>query len=186
MLSKIKIDVDIDVDKLKESLYNIISLRSWEQNQISLQHRHGITDLTDGIGSLWYTDGIKSDIEFNEWYIDLQDEYIVKVLSSLPFNVYRTRIMNILPKRCYTMHRDKSIRFHIPIDTAEGKGRFLFDHGEVLNMPEGSCYILNTKLDHTAMNCHPKLDRIHIVGCLEEKHETENPFMIDIYEKFES
>lgn len=184
MLSKIKVKQDINVDKLKESLYNIIKIRDWKQNQISLQHRQGISNINDGIGSLWYNEDVKSDIEFNEWYDDLKQEYLIEVLENLPFKVYRTRIMNIKPKRCYTMHRDKSIRFHIPIDTAEDKGRFIFDHGEVLNMPEGSCYILNTKLQHTAMNCHPELDRIHIVGCLEEKHETKNKFMLDIYEKF--
>lgn len=190
MLSKIKVDIDIDVDKLKESLYSIISKREWDQNQISLQHRRGVTDINDGIGSIWYDGEVLSDIEFCEWYSDLENEYIVQVLKSLPFDPYRVRIMNIKPKRCYTMHADKSIRFHIPVDTAEDQGRFIFDdceenpHGEVLLLKEGSCLILNTKLPHTAVNCNKKLDRIHIVGCMEEKEETNNPYMLDVFEKF--
>lgn len=190
MLSKVKIDIDIDVQKLKDSLDSISSKREWDQNQISLQHRKGVNDHNDGIGSIYYDGEIKSDLEFCEWYDDLEDEYIVQVLKRLPFNPYRVRIMNIKPKRCYSMHADKSIRFHIPVDTAEDQGRFIFDDceeypgGEILNLSEGSCTILNTKLPHTAMNCNKKLDRIHIVGCMEEKEETENPFMLDVYEKF--
>lgn len=186
MITKIEIDLDdIDLDRFKKSVHSIIGKREWDQNQISLQHRIGITQPNESVGSISYAGDVKSDIEFSEFYDDFKNEYAVQVLKGLDFDVYRTRIMKISPKRCYTMHRDKTIRYHIPIDIAEGKSRFIFDHGEVINMEEGKCYVVNTKLEHTAMNCHPSLDRIHIVGCLEERHETSNIFVREIYDEFE-
>lgn len=187
--TKLILDIPLDLKLLKESLESISSKLEWNQNQISLQHRVGIEDENDGVGSLLYTN-VKSDIEFSEFYESIENEYIVKVLQVLPFVPYRVRLMKIDPKKCYTMHRDKSIRFHIPIITAEDKGRFIFDSckevpgGDVVSMEEGSLYILNTKLPHTAMNCHPKMERIHIVGCMEEKEETQDPFMLNVYEEF--
>ena len=184
--SLIEFDIKFDVAKLNESVASIASKVDWDQNQISLQHRDGVTELNDGIGSIWYKPGeAQSDSEFRNFYSEFEDEYLVQALQSLPFNVYRTRIMCIQPKRCYTIHEDKAIRFHIPVDTAERKGRFIFDHGEVLNLEEGSVYVLNTKLTHTALNAHPKLPRIHIVGCLEDVDETTHPVMQDIYRTFE-
>jgi len=183
MCSYIKLDNFFNPDMLKVSLDSICSKIYYEDNQISLQHREGIESWNDGTGSLWYED-VKSDIEYNTFYENIKNEYIVKCLESLPFKVYRTRIMLMKPKTCYSMHEDKAIRFQIPVDTADDQGRFIFDHGEVIKQEEGFTYILNTKKAHTAVNCSKKLDRIHIVGCLEEKDETDNSFLREVYDRF--
>ena len=190
MLSYIDLDLQFDVDELKESLNDIAELFS-HQEQIALQYRQD-TDVmrasTDGIGSLSYGSDITTDAVFNIWNPLIEDTYIVECLKSLSFPVVRTRIMPMNPKTCYSMHKDKSIRLHLPIecayDTYGGGGRFVFDHGEVLKFEEGRVVIVNTKLTHSAMNCSLDKIRYHIVTCLPEKHETDNKRLLEIYDRF--
>ena len=161
-------------------------------SQIALQHLPKTVENKhyDGVGSLWYNDGsVTSDAQFNVWNKDIEDEYIIECLKNLPFPVVRTRIMIQTPKSCYSLHKDKTIRMHIPIygayDTYGKGGRFIFtDPPQVLDFKEGEVVIVNTTKEHTAMNCSTEQNRIHIVTCLPERHETDNKELIQIYDRF--
>ena len=160
--------------------------------QLALQHLPDTVENKhhDGIGSLWYNDGtVTSDSQFNVWNKEIEDTYIVKCLKSLPFPVVRTRVMIQNPKTCYSLHKDKTIRLHLPIygayDTYGKGGRFIFSHGEILQMEEGKVMCVNTTLEHTALNCSTEKERIHIVSCVPEKHESQNLELRKIYDRFE-
>ena len=76
----------------------------------------------------------------------------------------RTRIMLMKPKTCYYWHNDKTKRYHIPIQTHEHC--WLLLNGKMVHLPaDGTAYIVDTTLKHTALYCS-KVDRIHIVGAL--------------------
>lgn len=184
----IKLENSFNVPKLKASLSSIVNKIPYEQNQVAFQHRVGVTALNDGIkrGENWFynKDIGLTDIEYCEFYEILQKEYIIECLKSLPFKPYRSKFMLLKPRTCYGFHYDKAIRFQIPVDTAENQGRFAFETGELISLEEGSVYIFNTKEKHSAINFHRELDRVHIVGCLEEKHETDSEFVKNVYKQF--
>ena len=79
-------------------------------------------------------------------------------------NLVRTRIMKMKPKTCYYWHHDKTKRLHIPIQTHEHC--FLLLDNDRIHLPaDGTAYEIDTRLNHTALNCS-KIDRIHIGGVL--------------------
>lgn len=187
-------EITFDVDLLYES-YLYIKQKCpppESTSQIALQHLAGTVENKhyDGVGSLWYNDGsVRSDAQFNIWNDEIENTYIVQSLKSLPFPVVRTRIMIQPPKSCYSIHQDKTIRMHIPIygayDTYGKGGRFIFtDPAEVLAFEEGKVILVNTRLEHTAMNSSTEKERVHIVTCLPEKHESDNKELEKIYDRF--
>lgn len=199
MTSIIELDIQFDIDKLITSVDSIRKKYPPDPKlgaQICLQHSHNYSAKhLDGCGGVWYNDmdvpaegcvvekQVESDAVFDTWIDDLQDEYAIKCLQSLPIPVVRTRIMPMRPSSCYRMHSDRTIRLHIPLHHAD-KGRFIFDHGEVIKMKSGHVYIVNTTLEHTAMNTSTSDYRIHLVTCLPEPHKTTNKELLSIYDKF--
>jgi len=78
--------------------------------------------------------------------------------------MYRTRVMRMKPKTCYTYHRDRTKRMHIPLVTNE-KCMFIIDDIVYRYPANGKSYLIDTTLRHTAINASFE-DRIHIVGCV--------------------
>ena len=86
--------------------------------------------------------------------------YINSIIKDL--NLYRTRVMNMEPKTCYTLHRDWTKRIHIPVIT--NNNCFLIINNEIKHYPaDGNYYLTDTTQLHTAVNASRK-NRIHIVG----------------------
>jgi hypothetical protein len=88
--------------------------------------------------------------------------YTNSVIMSL--GLYRTRLMKMKPKTCYTYHRDPSQRIHIPLVTNE-KCMFIIDDQVYRYPADGNWYQIDTTQWHTAINASWE-DRIHIVGCI--------------------
>ena len=86
--------------------------------------------------------------------------YINSIIKDL--NLYRTRVMNMKSKSCYTIHRDWTKRIHIPVITNEHC--FLIVNNEIKHYPaDGNHYLVDTTQLHTAVNASRE-NRIHIVG----------------------
>lgn len=188
-------DIAFDVDLLYESYLYIRQKCPPPEaaSQIALQHLPNTVENKhlDGIGSLWYNDGsVTSDAQFNVWNKEIENTYIIECLKSLPFPVVRTRIMIQQPKSCYSIHKDKTIRMHIPIygayDSYGKGGRFIFtEPAEILSFEEGKVILVNTTTEHTAINCSTEKERVHIVTCLPERSESDNTELRKIYDRFE-
>lgn len=89
-------------------------------------------------------------------------EYTNSIITKL--NLYRTRVMKLKPKTCYSYHRDMTMRIHIPLIT--NSGCMLIVNDEVKKLPaDGNWYLIDTTKRHTAINASLK-ERIHIVGCV--------------------
>tara|TARA_B100000287_G_scaffold94771_1_gene86910 strand:+ start:5973 stop:6551 length:579 start_codon:yes stop_codon:yes gene_type:complete len=189
MASHFYYGIKFDTNKLFESYLEIKDFYN-SNDQIALQHLASTTENKhkDGIGWLDRSDIVPSDYLFNIWNEEIEDTYIIECLKSLPFPVVRSRIMVQPPKSCYTLHKDKVPRMHIPIygayDTTGKGGRFVFTHGEIMKFEEGQVILVNTTLEHTAMNCSNSKERIHIVSCLPELNESNNEELKRIYSKF--
>jgi len=147
----------LDIEKIKSEL----KLLPKFDEQICLQGTKDNLDPFWGVGK-WnekYEMGYK-ETDFSTFIFDLP--YINSILSDL--KMYRTRVMNLKPKTCYTYHKDLSKRIHIPIET--NKDCFVILDKEVKHYPaDGNYYVVDTTKYHTAVNASIQY-RIHIVGVI--------------------
>lgn len=148
---------------LKNECLNLIQQLNWNNgiNQIMLQtHDPNIDDFLSGTGRI--ADAIYTD-ETKYSYIQpsLKDSRIDRLLSSM--NVFRTRLMLVKPKTCYSIHNDPSSRLHLALDT-NPQCLFLFpDQKEFIYIPEDrAIHYINTTENHSFANCS-NIDRIHLV-----------------------
>jgi len=147
----------LDIEKIKSEL----KLLPKFDEQICLQGTKDNLDPFWGIGK-WlekHEKGYK-ETDFNTFIFDMP--YVNSILSDL--KMYRTRVMNLKSKTCYTYHKDLSKRIHIPVET--NKDCFIIINKEVKHYPaDGNYYVVDTTQYHTALNAS-MLDRIHIVGVI--------------------
>lgn len=149
--------MSIDIEKIKQELKLLPDFKT----QICLQGTKDNLDPFWGIGK-WHEKYKKgyNEKDFDSFIFDLP--YTNSVIKDL--KMFRTRIMNLKSKTCYTYHRDMSKRIHIPIETNENC--FLILDKEVKHYPaDGNYYIVDTTQYHTALNASWE-DRIHIVGII--------------------
>lgn len=152
-LSKGTNDISIDIDHI---LLELESLPEYD-TQLSLQ----VTPSgSSGEGKLNNLNFLEKD--FNVFAYDLP--YTNSILSEL--GMYRTRLMNMKPKTCYSYHWDPTKRMHIPLITNENN--FFVIDDEVSRYPaDGSYYLVDTTKKHTFVNASFE-NRLHIVGCVDE------------------
>ena len=82
--------------------------------------------------------------------------------------MYRTRVLVLKPKVCYSIHSDPTKRIHIPVITNENC--WLIVNKEIMHLPaDGRHYEIDTTQKHTALNGSWE-DRIHIVGCIDNEN----------------
>jgi hypothetical protein len=143
-----------DLDKIKQELESLPEYR----DQICLQGTHDNLDPFLGIGKL---KNIQPKYEETDFVFPIFDlPYVNSIMKDL--KLFRTRVMLLLPSRCYTYHYDYSPRIHIPIKT--NKRCFIVEDGRLKHLPaDGNYYLVDTTKWHTALNGSAE-DRIHIVG----------------------
>ena len=79
--------------------------------------------------------------------------------------MFRSRLMKMQPKTCYTYHWDPTKRMHKPLITNEDN--FFIIEDELSRYPaDGSYYLVDTTKKHTFVNASRE-NRIHIVGCVD-------------------
>jgi hypothetical protein len=143
----------IDIDHI---LLEIESLPEYK-TQLSLQIT---SDGNSGEGKLEKLNHVEKD--FNIFAYDLP--YTNSVLAQL--GMYRSRLMRMKPKTCYSYHWDPTKRMHIPLITNENN--FFVIDDEVSRYPaDGSYYLVDTTKKHTFVNASFE-NRLHIVGCVDE------------------
>lgn len=142
----------IDIEHI---LLELQGLPEYEE-QLSLQVTK---DNVGGEGRL--TKLVNTEQDFNVYAYDLP--YTNSVLDSL--GMYRSRLMKLAPKSCYTYHRDPTQRMHIPLLTNENNF-FVIDDVVSRYPADGSHYLVDTRKKHTFVNASIEY-RLHIVGCVD-------------------
>lgn len=126
-------------------------------DQISLQTVAGKSDPSYGTGRL--TNLHHEEKDFTEPLFP-QLEYTNSILKKL--GMFRSRVMRMYPKTCYTYHQDPTQRIHIPLITNENN--FMVIEDRCFWYPaDGNHYIADTTKPHTFVNASRE-ERIHIVG----------------------
>lgn len=153
----------LDVEPLLDCYYKLEPEISWVvsnwSRQSGVQYRKDVVSQTEPCESL------KNGR--TEWdYSILHDLYKNTIIQDLieKYNLFRTRLMWVEPKSCYTVHKDHSTRIHVPIITNPG-ALFVFRKGFMFNLEAGKIYWTDTTLEHTFAN-FSEYPRLHLVGCI--------------------
>ena len=78
------------------------------------------------------------------------------------YEMTHTRVMKLLPKTCYSYHKDKSKRIHVPVTT--NPHCWILIEEQISHLPaNGSHYVVDTTKMHTAINSSHE-ERTHILG----------------------
>jgi hypothetical protein len=81
------------------------------------------------------------------------------------YKVYRSRIMLMSPRSCYSVHRDSTQRIHIPIVANPQAWMVWPFENQCYRFEEGNVYQTDTTKLHSFFNGSEE-DRIHMVCCL--------------------
>lgn len=181
------LDLDIDYQKVLEEYHALdIDTLLWHPNklkQISIQCRKETekeNQLYESCGSLFYDwkdyeitgklplrDDRLNEKDFNitcDYFKDTYFEHIIEQISK-HYSVYRGRFLLSEHKTCLTYHKDPSPRLHIPIYTNDNCMMIIED--QVVRLPFGNTYVVDTTLKHTALNAS-KHKRTHLVFCIDK------------------
>lgn len=161
----------INIDKILLEIESIPNIK--KHTQVMLQTIENCEDPLYGIGSILRDfegtneEQVKAVKEIEKTFIFPLWPKLVYTNSILKnLQMYRTRIMTMKPKTCYTYHIDASPRIHIPLVTNDDC--FFIIEDEVLRIPaDGNHYCIDTTKKHTFVNASFE-DRIHIVGVYEK------------------
>ena len=166
----------IDINRITDELSNLSDIMK-KENQIMLQTTSKLSnkDMFFGVGSFKeYRDMGLKESDFDSPLFD-DMPYINSILHEL--KMYRSRILILKPKSCYSYHVDASPRIHIPIITTPNN--FMVIEDKCYWMPaNGSAYYTDTERMHTFVNADLKVTRIHIVGCIDRDPKNNEIFYV--------
>jgi hypothetical protein len=152
----------VDISPILSCYYKLEANIQWTDyghkgRQTGLQYLLGDDPWTSAVGK-----SKGKEINFNILNPFFSDTVFESVINK--YNLKRTRLMWVGPYACYSMHKDSTPRFHIPLIT-NPECYFVFKDGLVEHMALGNAYWANTTKDHTFINCSSE-SRLHLVGIL--------------------
>lgn len=156
-----KTDFKYNLQTIQIEIDFIVNNFGWSGNQIALQSKDGKT-WNDGLSKI----GSKEFKENDYTVLNTKSHWeLTKFIKEN--NLYRTRILKLSPKTCYTYHQDWTKRMHLAITTHPFC--FLVENNQLVHVPaDGHPYIVDTMQPHLALNSSADHERIHIVGCIKE------------------
>lgn len=155
-----KLEDTVDLRRLKTEAWSLMADVPFdERNQICLQ-TGGVDDWYEGTGSMPQGENLE---QYDEIHPSLKGTWWESFIRDFPYHISRTRIARILPRRCYSVHKDFHRTLHIAIHT-NPKSYFLFiDHQKLIHIEEdGHIWYVDTKHSHTAFNGGDQ-SRIHLM-----------------------
>ena len=130
--------------------------------QLSLQYsaETKLNKVIDGVGE---TRNYKnySILNYNITNNFFKNTIVEKIIKN--YNLYRTRLLQLNYKECYSVHTDYEKRIHIPIKTNPKSFMVFPEDNQVFHLQEGNIYLVDTTHYHTFLNGGLE-ERIHFVG----------------------
>jgi len=147
--------------ELSKEVEKIISTIGFRDNQISCQNlNENQNDWYISNGSLKLLEE-QDETKYSFINKDLSGSILEKTI--LKYNAFRTRIMCMPPRRCYSVHSDLTKRIHIPVITNDQCWMVWPLEGFCFQLLQGRVYMTDTTKQHSFFNGHETLNRIHIV-----------------------
>lgn len=167
-----KLDFNFNLEQALKSLDEITAKYplGYERRQLSLVSKElNNPTVEDGIGSLFESDSQKwlaRESDYRYFNPEFKSTYFYEIYKRLQDHtngkIGRARLMCLPPKACYSIHRDPTMRIHLPL-LSNSQALFIFASGEILNLSAtGDVYRIDTRRPHTAMNGGLEM-RIHFV-----------------------
>jgi hypothetical protein len=153
------IDIEPILNSFLELDKDIIWTNYTQGKQTGLQYKIGEDPWTSAVGK---SQG--KELEYTELNPFFKDTIFETIINK--YNLKRTRLMWVNKKSCYSIHADETPRVHIPLIT-NPECYFLFKPGFIVHLNINSVWWVNTKLQHTFLNCSD-LTRLHLVGVVEK------------------
>jgi hypothetical protein len=148
---------------LQNEIEHIIQKVGFEKNQIICQSlKDNPNQWHLGIGSIEQLEE-KEEQQYNQLHTDLVGSYLEKIINQ--HKGYRTRIMLMPPRHCYSIHADPTKRIHIPIITSDQCWMIWPKSNACYRLETTLCYITDTTQPHTFINGGLE-NRIHLVMCV--------------------
>lgn len=157
---------------IKEEVLNLVNDVGFDEkigNQISLQ----VADPDDISKSSWYPsigrikqeNKIITERDYCHIHPLLKGSVVEEWINSLTgYTIVRARLMMVMPRRCYSIHRDPTPRIHLPVTTNPQCLMCFPDQGLMQHIPaDGHSWLVDTTFKHTFINCSTE-SRIHLVG----------------------
>lgn len=160
-----KID-NIDSSILIREYVNLQKNIKWLENsnqgkQCGLQYRDNEDPFISATGKLKKGVNESEYNLINPLFSNTLFEDIIK-----KYNLVRSRLMWVGPKTCYSLHKDTTMRLHIPLIT-HPQCLFVFpDDSEFVHLSSSSVYIVDTTRTHSFCN-FSNINRLHLIGCVE-------------------
>lgn len=166
-------DLTLDMSKIRFELERFLEKHPFQQNQVCLndRERSSAFDPYEGIGSA-HDDSqnlVKFfEYEFTRWCDLLHNTETlrqIQQLESLGYPIGRARLMRLMPRSCYSFHRDETKRIHLVIKP-DTQAALLFPPDKILKIPDDNRFhLVDTTQVHSAMNGGLS-ERIHLVLAL--------------------
>lgn len=150
---------------LRKEVLDIIETKSNGNNQIICQGTvKGISNWTAGTGAIEELDE-KDEKKYSYINSELKNTELEKLIKK--YNGFRSRIMIMHPRHCYSVHSDPTPRLHIPIVTNDQCWMIWPNKKECYQLHERMIYWTDTRVNHTFLNGGTE-KRIHVVMCVED------------------
>lgn len=148
-------DFALDLEKIERE----VQMLPMSDHQIYLQGTHEGMDPIEPTRGSNYLQVDKNELAYSVPLFPMP--YINSLMEH--YDLVRTRVMMMKPRMCYSYHKDRTKRLHIPLVT--NPHCFLVVETEAIHLPRGGMYIVDTTKMHTAFNAWDRV-RVHIVGAL--------------------
>jgi hypothetical protein len=150
--------------KLYQEISDVIETVGKDKSQIICQGLEADTnDWDTGIGRIEELE-VTEEKKYNHVHPFFRDSVLESIIKK--HNAYRTRIMTMNPRKCYSVHADPTPRLHIPIVTNNQCWMIWPNHSKCSQLIPGFVYWTDTSRKHTFINGGVE-DRVHVVMCID-------------------
>lgn len=152
---------------LQKEILELVKKIKVNDNQLICQGlEEGKNDWVTGIGRIEELEE-QEERKYQFIYPELQGTLLEKFIRE--HSGFRTRIMIMNPKQCYSVHADPTPRIHLPIKTNNQCWMIWPYKNQCYQLYEGVVYLADTTQNHTFCNGSVDQPRIHIVMCVGAK-----------------
>lgn len=180
-----KTNLKVDLEKLQQLLQVTLTKHplSEKNRQICFtSYRNTDQTVYDGVGSTFDREKLDWKVQEKDFQFFLNEfkgtyfETVYHDLQKLSDGkIARMRLMYLPPFSCYSFHFDNTQRYHISLVTNESAFLVFRDEIPVHIPADGYVYSVDTRNDHTAINCGEQ-PRIHLVLSLANDSDDDRLF----------
>lgn len=158
-----KIQPITNFEDLQKEIVDFFNMHSNGQTQVMCQtDTIDREDLSIGTGRIEILEE-KNEEKYIHLHKSLINSRLQKIINH--YQGFRTRILKLNPRACYSIHKDPTPRIQIPIVSNKQSWMIWPYENVCMNLKEGFLYEVDTTKDHTFINGDEFLERIHLVIC---------------------